>query len=236
MGRQPNFGTPIALGLIIAALVMGYFNFSSGSQLSSGQRSIEVKGSATRKVQADRAIWTGRTFNESSSLARVQEMGRKDREVLQNFVKDRGFDSTRIEFRPAKLQRDPSGPGSPYTIVQEFRLAGNELDRIRACAMESSSLMARGINIRSDRPIFRYSKLAQLQKELLPEASADARQRAASIADTSGVNIIAPIMLKEKGLTVMGRAPNQGIGPDNASLSSPTGTVELQVKASYRFE
>ncbi|MFB6257635.1 MAG: SIMPL domain-containing protein [Flavobacteriales bacterium] len=235
MGRQPNFGTPIAIGLVLAALVIGYFDYSSISTKGKKERMIQVKGKASRKLEATRAVWTGRTVNESASLKRAYRSVQKDREVLKAFIRERGFDSTRIDFDPLHLRRSSAGSRTRYTLGLSFELAGKEVQRIRACAEAASSLMLKGLKIRTERIRYHHNELPALKKELLKEALGDARQKASWIADSSGVSLGSLQRLKEKAFRVQGTDPSQGIAPSTLFMGSAKGTASLRVKASYNI-
>ncbi len=236
MSRQPNFGTPIAFGLILAALVIGYFDYTSSSGRTAADRKLLVKGTASRSVEADRAIWKGRTINESSSLSRVHQSVEKDRKVLASFIKDRGFDSSRISFASIELRRDPSGPGTRYTAIQKFRLKGEDLNRIRSCAREAGSLMARGLSVQNISVRYHYELKEEKQKMLLQGAATDARGKAQAIADTSDVSLGGLFTLKEGALTLNGKEKAQGRRAGPMKMSSPKGQLHLRVEATFNLE
>lgn len=237
MGRQPNFGTPIAFGLILAALVMGYFDYRSDSSENAAQRTISVTGIASQSVEADRAVWKGRMLNESSSLQRGYQSVQTDREVLEEFLKERGIDSSRIEFEPVQVQaHSTAGRTSRYTVEQGFMLRGEDLEAIEACSKEASSLMQRGVRIRTQSPRYFHSELESLRKDLNARAAAAAKKKAEAVADSSGVALDDLQKLKEKQFHVEGTDPEEGSAPGYEYTRSPEQTLEVVVKAKYRID
>lgn len=237
MGRQPNFGTPIAFGLILAALVMGYFDYSGESGENAAKRHIGVMGKADEEVEADRAVWKGRMVNEASSLQRGHASVEADKELLKEFLAERGIDSTRIEYDPLQVRgHSSSGRTGRYTLEQSFMVRGSDPEAVRSAAREAPSLMERGVRIHSERPRYRYSELSSLRRKLNAAAAMDALEKARIVADSSNVELDGLQKLREKAFHIEGTDPEEGSAPDYEYTRSIEQSVRVQVKAQYRID
>jgi hypothetical protein len=237
MGRQPNFGTPIAFGLILMALIIGYFDYSSESNESAAERCIKVEGVATKEIKADRAFWKGRTVNEASSLQRGYASVKTDRELLGNFLKDQGFDSSRIDYEPVEVMgHSTAGRTSRYTLEQSFSLEGDDPERIGKLAEDVASLMERGVRIRTQKPHYRYSKLEEVRKELNALAVKDAKEKAEAVADSSDVSVSDLKKVTGTSFRIEGKDPEEASAPDHPLTRSLEQTLQVRLKATYSIE
>ena len=62
-----SLGAVLALGLIIAAFIIG----QSAKQVASARESITVKGTAEKSVKADKALWSVTVSTTASSVAQA---------------------------------------------------------------------------------------------------------------------------------------------------------------------
>lgn len=237
MGRQPNFGTPIAFGLVIAALIMGYFEYSSGNANGAAEKTIHVVGAASEAVEADRVVWKGRTVNETSSLQRGYASVQTDRGLLEGFLSEQGIDSSRMVFKPVKVHgHSSSGRTGRYTLEQGFMLRGDDPMKVQRCAQKVAALMERGVRIETQRPRFRYSDLESLRERLNTLAAKKARQKAEALADSSGVTLGQLQALKEDAFRIEGEDPTEGSAPSYEYSRSPDQTVKVRVEAKFAIE
>ena len=72
-----------------------------------------------------------------------------------------------------------------YNISQTFTIESKDVDVLESAARELPSLMAEGIDIRVNNPMYYYTGLEDVKLSLLSAAAADARDRAMNIAKSS---------------------------------------------------
>jgi hypothetical protein len=74
------------------------------------------------------------------------------------------------------------GVFSGYRLTQRVKIQSTDLDRIESVSREVTELIQTGIEFQSEEPLYFYTRLSTLKMDLLAKASADARQRAETIA------------------------------------------------------
>jgi hypothetical protein len=73
---------------------------------------------------------------------------------------------------------------SGYKLSQTVKIESMDMARIESLSREVTELIEKGIEFNSADPRYFYTKLSSLKMDLLSKASADARQRAETIAQS----------------------------------------------------
>lgn len=179
-------GVFFSLALIISTSIIANTLSRSG---------IEVTGSSVALVESDNATWDLDISTAASSKKISYEKLVKDRAIVMNYLKSKGFSDKEIE-----LQNTNSFPvfnispdtGEALNTVNHFessqtiRINSNNIALVKDSALDSENLLNQGIDIRSNPPQYFYTKLADLKIKLLKEASDDARKRAKGMLKGSG--------------------------------------------------
>ncbi len=196
----PIFGTILAVGFIITAAVFGHYYY-----LRSIHSDISVTGSAVRSITSDVAqLMVSFTVNANiDSLKQSTDQAGKNLQAVLNYIKSNGIADGDITIQPLSVsptykhikQNDGSGDVSEsdivsgYSLYQSLSIESHNLDAVTKVANNSSNLISQGVVLSNSSVSYIYSKLADLKKDMLAEATKDAKSRAASIADNAGSHL-----------------------------------------------
>jgi hypothetical protein len=73
-----------------------------------------------------------------------------------------------------------------YNLRQNVKVDSKDIDKVEKISREVTELIESGIEFNSSSPSYYYTKLSELKVDLLAKASADAKDRASTIAKNSG--------------------------------------------------
>lgn len=179
-------GVFFSLALIISTSIVANTLSRSG---------IEVTGSSVAVVESDNATWDIDIVTASSSKKKSFEKLVKDRTVVMDYLKTKGFTDKEIDLQNTNAY--PVFDISPktgeelntvnhYETAQTIRINSNNIALVKESSLDVENLLDKGIDIRSNPPQYFYTKLADLKVKLLKEASDDARKRAKAMLKGSG--------------------------------------------------
>jgi hypothetical protein len=179
----------LGLSIVLAASVFGMFFYSSRTTESS----IRVVGAATKRFESDMVklrMSLNRIVSPDGLAGGYRDISR-DRSVLLRELHTMGIADSEITVQPAGSFQNYGREGNltGYTVQQSVFVASSNVDSIEAIAMNPASLMSRGLVIQSMNLEYFSTRLNEMKRELLAEATMDARRRAEEIAGVSGRNI-----------------------------------------------
>lgn len=179
-------GVFFSLALIISTSIIANTLSRSG---------IEVTGSAVAVVESDNVTWDLDISTAASSKKKSFEKLVKDRAVVMDYLKSKGFSDKEIELQntnsfPVFNISPDTGEAlntvNHYESNQTIRINSNNIALVKDASLDAENLLDKGIDIRSNPPQYFYTKLADLKVKLLKEASDDARNRAKAMLKGSG--------------------------------------------------
>lgn len=161
--------------------------------------SIDVRGSAKRRIASDLAQWT-------SSVAvikptRVEAYGalKKDVDLVVAFLKSKGVPDKELRVSAVTMTElshvDTIEDGTKVTrktvfdgwqLSQQLEVATNDVALVERLSREATQLLERGVVITSESPRYHYTRVGELKIEMLAEASRDARLRAERMLAAAG--------------------------------------------------
>jgi len=183
--------TAIILGVsfVIGAAVFGNYFYRSRAQ----DNTIRVVGAATKRYDSDIVKWRG-------SVGRNTGLGdasvgysdtRKAFESLMLELKTAGIGDSAISVQP--INRNPiydnSGNNTGYSFTQSVYVISADLGTVEKLALNPDEMFQKGVALQSSSLEYYFSELPDIKKELLAEATRDAKQRAVEIAKNSGSGI-----------------------------------------------
>ncbi len=187
------------LGLA-AAIVIGAFLASNAIKESRADSDITVTGSARKAIRSDLVQWKGSVSAESSSLQTAVAELKKNTERLKQFIAANG-NGVKLELAPISSEpltyERTNTDGSKQTIPgwrvrQRVEVSSDQVDAVTALAGKTAeNMLANGVPFEAELS-YLYTKLADLRIEMLEAATADAKNRALTIAKGAGVSIGAP--------------------------------------------
>ncbi len=232
----PALGLFLALGLIVSALLIG----RSFEKVKSAGQTITVKGYAERRIESDVASWSGNVSARAPRLTDAYTQLSRDVDKVFAWFAAQGVPRDKLTVSPVntETQYGMTADGrrtntvEGYALNQQLSLESDDVALVSRLAGESSALIREGVEFRSWEPSYFYSKIEDMKIELLGEATRNARDRAAQLAENSGSRVGAL------------RSARQGvfqITPVNSTMVSDYGTydtrtIEKAIKAVVTVE
>jgi hypothetical protein len=183
--------TAIILGVsfVIGAAVFGNYFYRSRAQ----DNTIRVVGAATKRFESDVVKWRI-TVGRSTGLADASVGYADTRKAFDNLMaqlKASSINEKDISVQP--INRNPvydnNGNMTGYGFVQSVYVISSDLATIEKLALNPDEMFQKGVALQSSALEYYFSKLPDIKKELLAEATRDAKQRAVEIAKNSGSGI-----------------------------------------------
>jgi len=181
-----------ALGLIVMACIVG----NAYKYKYKVNNTINVTGNAKKDFESDIVKWTATYSRKSMDLSAASEQLKQDRELVKNFLLQKGIPENEIQFNAVNINRDfayntdSNGRSyntfTGYSLTQFVSVESKELDKVDNASREISALISQGVELSSNMPNYYYSKLEDLKLALIGEASQNAKARAENIAKESG--------------------------------------------------
>jgi len=153
---------------------------------------ISVSGSAKQTVTSDSARWTG-SFSRTTLKDQLKDgyaAMKGDEKIVSDFFKSQGF--TNVEISPVfmnEVYKNDSNAPKEYNLIQNIEIKSDDVNKMKELAKNSDQLANQGVVFSANSVEYYYSKLPDLRVSLLPEAIKDAKNRAGSIAESSGKQV-----------------------------------------------
>lgn len=228
------------LSVVIFALVLGNaykFKYRMNN-------TINVTGNAKKDFESDIVKWSASYSRKSMDLSTASEQLKHDRELVRQFLVSQGINPKEILFNAVNINREftyhNDGNGNTYNTFAGYNLSQNvsveskDLDKVDNASREISALISQGLELSSNSPNYYYSKLEDLKLELISQASQNAKQRAANIAEEAGSSL-GDLIKADLGIfQITGQNDNEEYSYGGAfNTSSRSKTANITVKASY---
>ncbi|MBI1302714.1 MAG: DUF541 domain-containing protein [Phycisphaera sp.] len=189
------------LFLLGAALAFGVLGASErlGSALRTMRQdnSIRVKGVAEMDLTSDRGTWQGTVRARASTLPESYAALERSMDALRAFVISAGISNDRITIGSVSMsrnmRRDAQGNATndveAYVLTQGLVFTSPDVHVVRQIANDATALIKQGVEVESGDPVFKVSTLEESKMELLEKATANAFERAQTLARGSGNSI-----------------------------------------------
>ena len=194
-----SFGTMV-LGVALGAGVALAGHFVSKTMVNAkvAINTAEAKGLAERRVRADRADWSiihrvsGAT---RASVPALYEEAKRNQETIVALLRESGFDDAEIDLGVLDYEmreyRDDEQRlvDEAHILVGTIRVETDAVDRVAAARATVNQLIARGLDIESPPPAYRFTKLNEIKPDMLREATKNARIAANEFAANADVEV-----------------------------------------------
>jgi hypothetical protein len=192
MDRYGRFqlGVALALGLIAATVV----GSRALVRVKSEDQTIQVTGSAKRRIRSDLVIWSATVSYKSDTMAGAYKSLAAATPKVVDYLKHKGIAATEIvvdsiSTKPMhahdKEGRELEETITGYTMSQTVEVKSNDVDRVTEVSRAATELINQGIPIDSAAPEYHYTRLGELKIQMLHEAAKDTRVRAEQIAQAT---------------------------------------------------
>jgi hypothetical protein len=197
-----NFRAAVALSLsIILSSVIASWAFLHAKKLS---QTIQVTGSAKKRIKSDLMIWNASVTVESASLADAYGKLSRDVEKTKAFLIHQGVPENQIVISavsttPVRRGKNSpseganvgaiSGPFTGYSLKQSLGIRSSDIDKITNISRQVTELINQAILLESEEPQYLYTRIAETKVEILAAAARDAKERAQQIAASTGSRV-----------------------------------------------
>ena len=190
----------IILGLCIAAATI-----TSTVILSKGfmkikkftNEVISVTGSAEKKIVSDYSVWVAAFTRRDPQMTVAfkklgEDMEKVKKYLLSKEIKEEEIIVSQVETK-VLYKKNEKGHNTNdiegYLLYQEVEVRSYEVKKVDTIARQSTELINQGIQFISGAPEYFYTKLAELKIEMLAKATENAKERAKSMAVSTGNKI-----------------------------------------------
>ncbi len=232
--------TIIALTAIICFWLLGNaykYKFKTAETIS-------VTGLAEKDFTSDQIVWTGNYSRKMMDLKAAYIALKEDESKIRTYLKEKGIADNEMVFSAVNLNKDfdrktdangreIGNEFTGYNLKQDVTVDSKNIDKIEKISREVTELIQSGIEFNSSSPSYYYTKLAELKLDLLAKASADAKQRAETIAKNSGSGL-GKIKKANMGIfQITGKNSNEDYsygGAFNTSAKNKTASITTKIE------
>ncbi|MFZ9880890.1 MAG: SIMPL domain-containing protein [Phycisphaerales bacterium] len=188
--------------LLGAALAFGVLGASDKIGLAlrtmKQENVIRVKGVAELDVTSDRGSWWTSVSGRATTLAEADASRESAMAALRAFVEAKGFTADELTTGSVSIskvyKRDEKGNTTntleEYVLSQSLGVRSSKLEVIRTAATEvTGALVKLGFEASTGTPNFTVSTIEKTKLELLEKATANAYERAQTLARGSGSTV-----------------------------------------------
>lgn len=228
----------LGLGFIIAA-----FFISDGIKaIRDGGNTLTSTGSAKKTVMSDIGKMRGDLIERvyQSDIQKGYAQSDANAKTLIAYLNSQGITDKEYTLSAAQISEyydySPTGAQRPrqFEIRRTVQINTKDLTKIDNVANNLSTLVSKGVFFQSYGVEYSYSQLADLRKELLKNATEDARDRAREIARGTGDRIGS--LKKASSGVVQVLAPNSQEISDYGAYDTTTKEKEVSVTVKAEFE
>jgi hypothetical protein len=234
----------IAIAAIICFWVVGNaykYKFKTAETIS-------VTGLAEKDFVSDQIVWTGNYSRKMMDLKTAYALVKEDESRIRAYLKEKGITDSELVFSAVSIDKDFTNKfdadgkqiGSEFTgynLKQNVTVDSRNIDKVEKISREVTELIQSGIEFNSSSPSYYYTKLSELKLDLLAKASADAKQRAETIAKNSGSDL-GKIKKASMGVfQITGKNANEDYSYGGAfNTSSKNKTASITTKIDFAVE
>src|SRR3989338_5331424 len=196
-GRILRNSQIIILGICIAAAtIVSSVILSQGflKVMKFTREQITVTGSAQKNIKSDYIIWSGSFSRRESDLATAYKKLQDDLTKIKAYLISKSVNekeiivsqiSTTTVYKKNEKGNDTNDIQG-YLLTQNVEIRSGDVDKITQISRESTELINQGVEFVSGAPEYTYTKLDELNVEMLAKASENAKQRAESMVKATG--------------------------------------------------
>jgi hypothetical protein len=187
------FGFTLALGLVVST----YMVTDALRDIRMSHQIIKVRGYAEIRVDSDFAIWNITVKARDKNMAEGYSTLESHHETVLGFLKNNGVKAEEINLSSVQVRerkkRDEKGHETSeidsFELSQGIEVNSRDVANISTILTTIANLLKAGVEVHPASPRYYYSGVNNLKSQLLVEATKDARERARTLAEGSGVQL-----------------------------------------------
>ena len=197
--KDKIFAIIIGISLVFSSIIGGLFFYYSRQET----KTVRATGAATQRLNSDVVKWRvsiSRTV-DLNGLKEGYQLIKKDLDTFSAFLRDNGLDQQEITIQPIYTNQNYNqfGQVSGYNLVQGVFVISKEVGKIEKVALNPWDLADQGIFVQSSHLEYYISNIDQVKRELLADATKDAKRRAEEIVKSTG-DVIKNIVSARSGV------------------------------------
>ena len=174
----------VILGLcfVLAATAVGISYY----QTKKPEKTVSVVGLAEKDFTSDLIVWNLRYDATAADMKDAYSSLKEKNKIVKEFLKSQGITDSEMDFMNITTERqyeyewDNVNRRSVeifrgYNSEQRVRIESKDVDKIEKAIRAIAQLYDQNIQINSDSPEYYYTKLGDLNMEMLSQASKNAR-------------------------------------------------------------
>jgi hypothetical protein len=182
------FALSILVGILV--LVQGYIRRNSAEEV------ITVTGLGTADFESDLIVWSGYYTRLDPDMKAAYAGLSADQEKIRGFLTQKNVADSEYTFSSVEIVKEYDSHTDKdgnyvsvfrgYRLEQRITIESREVEKIEKVSREITDLINTGVEFYSSAPQYYYTQLADMKIRLIEDATRNARERAAVIADMSG--------------------------------------------------
>ena len=180
-----TLGFVIALGFVIGMLIFGAFLVKSREE----NKTLRIVGYATKQFDSDLVKWN-LTVQKTSTLEALKGAYKSlsaDMLAFKQYLIDKGIPEKEISIQPITSypMYDNYGHITSYNLNQNLFIITGQLDKIEELALNPDFFADKGLLLQMSNLSYLYTKLPDMKKQLLADATTDALERAREVSSAA---------------------------------------------------
>ena len=209
---------------------------------------ISVTGMSEKDFTSDLVVWGGSFGRDAYTLKDAYANLKQDENAIKSYLISKGISEKEIIFSSVNMTKnyqrkyddkgnEISADFSGYSLTEGVRVESKEIEKVEKLSREITELLEKDIQLNSNSPEYYYTKLNELKIDLLAKASADAKNRAETIAGNSGSSIKGLNKATMGVFQITGKNQNEDYSYGGAfNTSSKLKTAVITLKVDYRLK
>lgn len=188
----------VAITVIVAVSILSYSYLNRFKY--SEPNTITVKGLGATDFKSDLVVWEGTFRSESGTLNEAYARLSQDREVVKNFLRNKGIADKEVIFGSVstsevtknRFNNEGNIIGEDFIgfrLSQSVKIESKELEKVELVSRAITEVLNNGVKFYSESPSYFYTKLQDTKLDLISKATEDAKTRASIIAKMGGASI-----------------------------------------------
>ena len=187
-------GLCLLLGGVLSTLVLSnaFLEFRRYSS-----QVVSVTGAASKPIISNLATWEGTVSRRAMTMSEAYQALKQDTSKVRSYLISKGLPEKNIALGQIYTETvyERNANGSSTNTIQDFimrqavRVESGNVDLVETVARDVNDLLNQGLTLDAGAPQYFYTKLDDLKVEMLGKATQNAKQRAQSMASSTGNRI-----------------------------------------------
>lgn len=238
-------------GIFLLGATLAFAVLGASDQLGRAMRSmkqeniIRVKGVAELDVTSDRGSWWTSVSGRAPTLAEADADRERAMAALRAFVLAKGFKESELSVGSVSIskvyRRDEKGNTTneleAYVLSQSLGVRSSSLELLRDASNEvTGALVKQGFESGTNSPSFTVSTIEKTKLDLLEKATANAYERAQTLARGSGSSVGGLVSAAQGVYQIVARGETGSSDYGEFDTSSIEKTARVVVTLEYSVE